>query len=163
MLFFRVRDNSILPPRLPICVGSDGVEEEMGSVNCGCGSQIIFGFQLGESFGSLSWKARGRYFVSGLACTTPSPTTLQTHGTDRRRGRRFASSVRHIGELHPKQGDAFDLQVFVRKSGRLMHVDVRVLLIRLITVNNPGKKPTGINEITANLRQVNLPRFNHEL
>lgn len=54
MLFFRVRDNSILPPRLPICVGSDGVEEEMGSVNCGCGSQIIFGFQLGESFGSVS-------------------------------------------------------------------------------------------------------------
>lgn len=140
MLFFRVRDNSILPPRLPICVGSDGVEEEMGSVNCGCGSQIIFGFQLGESFGSVSWKARGRYSVSALACTTLPLTISQTHETDRWRWRRFASGVRHIGELHPKQGDAFDLQVFVHKSGGLMHVDVRVLLICLITVNNPGKK-----------------------
>lgn len=72
MLFFRAKDNSILPPRLPICVGSDGVEEAMGSVNCGCGSQIIFGFQLGESFGSVSWKARGRCLVSALACTTLS-------------------------------------------------------------------------------------------
>lgn len=143
MLFFRVRDNSILPPRLPICVGSDGVEKEMGSVNCGCGSQIIFGFQLGESFGSVSWKARGRYSVE-CACLRAKLCHRQSHrltSTDRRRRRRFASGVRHIGELHPKQGDAFDLQVFVHKSGWLMHVDVRVLLIRLITVNNPGKKP----------------------
>lgn len=76
-LFFRVRDNSILPPRLPICVGSDGVEEEMGSVNWGCGSQIIFGFQLGESFGSVSWKARGRYFLS-------TPRAQLCHGQSHR-------------------------------------------------------------------------------
>lgn len=104
--------------------------------------------------------------MSALASTTPSQTISQTHETNRRRGRRLASGVRHIGELHPKQGDAFDLQVFVRKSGWLMHVDVRVLLIRLITVNDPGKKKqknTGINEITANLQQVNVTRFNHRL
>lgn len=114
----------------------------MGSVNWGCGSQIIFGFQLGESFGSVSWKARGRYFLSAPRAQLCHGQSQQTHDTDRRRGRRFASAVRRIGELHPKHGDAFDLQVFVRKCGWLMHVDVRVLLIRLVTVNNPGKKNT---------------------
>lgn len=57
-LFFRVRDNSILPPRLPTCTGSNGIEEYIGSVNWGWGSHIILGFQLGESFGSVCCKKK---------------------------------------------------------------------------------------------------------
>lgn len=60
-LFFRVRDNSILPPRLPTCTGSKGVVEDTGSVNWGWGSHIILGFQLGDSFGSVSCKIRDKY------------------------------------------------------------------------------------------------------
>lgn len=59
-LFFRVRDNSILPPRLPTCTGSNGIEEYIGSVNWGWGSHIILGFQLGESFGSVCCKKKRR-------------------------------------------------------------------------------------------------------
>lgn len=55
-LFFSVSDSSILPVRLPTCTGSKGAVEDTGSVNWGWGSHIILGFQLGDSFGSVSWK-----------------------------------------------------------------------------------------------------------
>lgn len=59
-LFFRVREISILPPRFPTCTGSNGAAEYTGSVNWGWGSHIILGFQLGDSFGSVSCKTRRR-------------------------------------------------------------------------------------------------------
>lgn len=60
---FRTRDSSSLPLRQPTCTGSKGVLAHTGSVNCGWGSQIIFGFQLGDNLGSVSCKFNkgGRY------------------------------------------------------------------------------------------------------
>lgn len=75
-LFFRVRDNSILPPRLPTCTGSKGVVEDTGSVNWGWGSHIILGFQLGDSFGSVSCKIRDKYIFKSYTHTQPFYATF---------------------------------------------------------------------------------------
>lgn len=142
-LFFRLRDNSILPPRLPTCTGSKGVEEYMGSVNWGWGSHIILGFQLGESFGSVSCKTRYSikhwiYFYN--IYTHMHYISLQiskTCQTNRGSGWRFTPSTQQLWELIPKHGDAFHLQVFMCKCGWLMHINIWTLLVCFITVNNP--------------------------
>ena len=139
MLFFRVRDNSILPSRLPTCTGSNGFEEDTGSVNWGWGSHIILGFQLGESFGSVSYKIKEPFLKLRLMHTTLLAVIQfsKTRCTDRWSWWWFTSSSRRVWKFIPKYGDAFHLQVFMCKCGWLMHIHTRTLLARFITVNNP--------------------------